>query len=137
MPDWVVTLFVALSSLVYLFSKIQRERKGLPSTETRVKIPLSWGLTGFVLLLIFTLGTMLFFHLHGFPVPGSFWFFVVALTAAILVSGIVLIKQKGPEYIAPEEKKAGTHLVAMVGVLVVVMPILGFSVRAFQRKFGF
>jgi hypothetical protein len=137
MPDWVVTLFVALSGLVYLFSKIQRERKGLPSTETRVKIPLSWGLTGFALLLIFTLGNIQFFHLQGFPVPGAFWFFVVALTAAILISGIVLIKRKGREFIAPEEKKAGTHIVAMVGVLVVVMPVVGFSIRAVQRKFGF
>jgi hypothetical protein len=137
MPDWVVTLFVALSALLYLASKIQRERKGLPSTKTRVKIPLSWGITIFVLLLIFSLGNMLFFHLSGFPVPGAFWFFVVVLTAAISICGIVMIRRKGPEYIPPEERKAGTGLVAMVGVLIVVMPVLGFSIRALQRKFGF
>lgn len=137
MPSWVVTLFIALSSLLYLFSKIQRERKGLPSTETRVKIPLSWGITGFVLLLVFTLGNMLFFHLRGFPVPGAFWFFVVVLTAAISICCIVMIRRKGPEYIPPEERKAGTGVVALIGVLIVVMPVLGFSIRALQRKFGF
>jgi ABC-type iron transport system FetAB permease component len=137
MPDWVITLFVAISGLLYLFSKIQRERKGLPSTEARVKIPLSWAIIGFVLLFIFTLGNMLFFHLHGFPVPGAFWFALVVVSAAILVSGIVLIKRKGPEYIPPAGRKAGTRLVAVVGALVVVMPVLGFSIRALQRKFGF
>ncbi len=137
MPSWVVTLFVALSSLLYLFSKIQRERKGLPSTETRAKIPLSWGITIFVLLLVFTLGNVLFFYLRGFPVPGAFWFLVVVLIAAISICGIVIIRRKGPEYIPPEERKTGTGLVAMVGVLIIVMPVLGFSIRALQRKFGF
>ncbi len=137
MPSWVVILFVALSSLLYLFSKIQRERKGLPSTETRVKIPLSWGISILVLLLVFTLGNMLFFHLHGFPVPGAFWFLVVVITAAISICGIVMIRRKEPEYIPPEERKAGTSLVAMIGILIVVMPVLGFGIRTLQRKFGF
>lgn len=137
MPSWVVTLFIAVSSLLYLFSKIQRERKGLPATETRVKIPLSWGISGFVFLLVNALGTILFFHLRGFPIPGVFWFLVVVLTAAISICAIVMIRRKGPEYIPPEERKAGTSLVAMIGVLIVVMPVLGFSIRALQRKFGF
>jgi hypothetical protein len=137
MPDWIVTLFIAVSSLLYLFSKLQRERKGLPSTEVRVKIPLSWGIASFAVLFIFVLANMLFCYLHGVPVPDAFWFFLVVLAAAILICCVILIRRKGPEYIPPEEKRRGTRLVALTGMLIVVMPVLGFSIRALQRKFGF
>jgi hypothetical protein len=136
MPDWVVTLFVALSGLLYLFSKLRREYKGLPSTEVRAKIPLSWALAAFVLLFLFTSGILLFFHLHDFPVPSQFWFLLVVISAAIVVSGIILIRRKEPEYVPPEERKVGKRFAAILGVLVIVMPILGFGIRALQRKFG-
>lgn len=90
MPDWILALIVALAALVYVVAQIRLKRAGVQFAK--VKMPPRRGLAVFAVLWIFTAANIWFFHLHGTP-AGGLWFFLVVLTVAIAIVCRMMMRQ--------------------------------------------
>jgi hypothetical protein len=90
MSDWVVTLIVALSALLYVFARRARRRAGVQ--PVKVKLPLPWAALGFALIWLITAGNIFFFRLHGYP-AGPYWLILIVVTVALVMTIRALMRR--------------------------------------------